>query len=70
MKWNELNWTELNWTEFIIIKYVKLYKLSTHILFLIALEYKKHKQFFWTCIIFILSIINVTNFVVLGNILF
>ena len=34
---------KLNW---IIINYVKLYSLSTHTLFLIALEYKKHKHFF------------------------
>lgn len=38
-----IKWTELN---LIIMKYVKLHSLSTHILFLIALEYEKHKQFF------------------------
>jgi hypothetical protein len=41
-----------------------------HILFLIALGYKKNNFFFWNFVIAILSIIDVTNFVVLGNILF
>jgi hypothetical protein len=58
---------KLNW---IIINYVNLYSLSAHKLFLIALEYKKHKQFFFFFFIVILIIINVTNFVVLRNILF